>query len=212
MKARILPLDSDEHRLAQELLPWFVNQTLDAAEAAQVGTHVAQCARCQADAAAQARLHRVVLDANDAGHGVDAAWTAMRARLDTLPASQGDKRGATPAWWRPGLRFVVATQAAVILILVVAVAWVGGVPRSESYRALGAAPADANALAVFRAEATEAQMREALRAAGAHIVGGPTVTDAYLLRLGDAGPATLARLRAQPGVLRAESLQGEAAR
>ncbi|HEY2558829.1 MAG TPA: zf-HC2 domain-containing protein [Caldimonas sp.] len=210
MKARVVPLDSDEHRLAQELLPWFVNKTLDAAEAAQVGAHVAQCARCQADAAAQARLRAVVLDADHPGAGVDAAWTAMRARLDTLPASRGTTRASTRASWRPDLRSIVAAQAAVLLVL--AVAWVGGVPRGDSYRALGAAPADANALAVFRAEATEAQMREALRAAGAHIVGGPTVTDAYLLRLGDAGPAALARLREQPAVLRAESLQGEAAR
>ena len=43
MKARILPLDSAEHRSAQELLPWFVNGTLDAAEASSVGRHIAGC-------------------------------------------------------------------------------------------------------------------------------------------------------------------------
>ncbi|MGZ5216143.1 MAG: zf-HC2 domain-containing protein, partial [Caldimonas sp.] len=74
------------------------------------------------------------------------------------------------------------------------------------------ASAEANALALFHADATEQQIRAALRAVGARIVGGPTVTDAYLVRLGDPGPDALARLRAQPGVLRVESLQGEASR
>ena len=86
--------------------------------------------------------------------------------------------------------------------------------RNEPYRALGSAPPaiEANALAVFRADATEQQMREALRVAGARIVGGPTISDAYLLRMADLQPETLARLRAQPGVLRVESLRGEATR
>ena len=55
MKARVLPLDSSEHRMAQELLPSFANQTLSAAEAAAVAAHLAQCSRCQADAATPAR-------------------------------------------------------------------------------------------------------------------------------------------------------------
>ena len=45
---------------------------------------------------------------------------------------------------------------------------------------------------------------------GARIVGGPTVTDAYLLRVANPTPEVLARLRAQPGVLSVEALQEEA--
>ncbi|MGZ5892368.1 MAG: zf-HC2 domain-containing protein [Caldimonas sp.] len=212
MKARILALDSDEHRLAQELLPWFVNGTLDAAEAAQVTAHLAHCSRCQADAAAHADLRAMTADAGPRGD-VDRDWAALRSRLDAAPAAAPHRfAAAARPWWRQGLQAALALQAAVVLVL--AVALVGVSSRTEPYRALGAAPAsaEANALALFHADATEQQIRAALRAVDARIVGGPTVTDAYLVRLGDPGPDALARLRAQPGVLRVESLQGEASR
>ena len=65
---------------------------------------------------------------------------------------------------------------------------------------------------MFAASATEAQIRAALRAGDARLVGGPTVSDAYLLQLRTNDRATLAKLRGQPGVLRVESLEAEAAR
>ena len=212
MKARILPLDSDEHRIAQAILPWFVNGSLDAAEASQVTAHLADCSRCQADATAQAGLRIVAVDTERRGN-IDRDWTSLRSRLDADPMAPPHRAAATTRpWWKHGLQLAVALQAGVMLVL--AFALIGIPSRTEPYRALGAvpAPAEANALAVFRADASEKQMREALRAASARVVGGPTVTDAYLLRLGDPGPDALARLRAQPGVLRVESLQGEPAR
>ena len=60
MNARILRLGGDEHQAAQVLLPWFVNGTLDAAEAAQIGEHVAQCSACQADVAARRQTTSIV--------------------------------------------------------------------------------------------------------------------------------------------------------
>ncbi len=209
MKARVLPLDSSEHRTAQELLPWFVNGTLAAAEAAPVAAHLAQCSRCQADAAALAALRAVPIDV-DSGDSVERGWVALRGRLDARPTETRRTRGRP--WWKLSLQLALAAQAVVMLVLVGAL--IATTARNEPYRAMGSAPAaiEANALAVFRADATEQQMREALRAAGARIVGGPTISDAYLLRLVDLQPEMLARLRAQPGVLRVESLQGEATR
>jgi anti-sigma factor RsiW len=209
MKARVLPLDSSEHRMAQELLPWFVNATLVADEAAPVAAHLAQCLRCQADAAALAALRAVPLGA-DSGGSVERGWAALRSRLDVRPTETGRSSGRLR--WKPSLQLALAAQAVVTLVLVGAL--IATTARNEPYRALGSAPAsiEANALAVFRADATEQQMREALRSAGARIVGGPTISDAYLLRIVDLQPETLVRLRAQPGVLRVESLQGEATR
>jgi anti-sigma factor RsiW len=207
--AHVLPLDSSEHRTAQELLPWFVNGTLAAAEAAPVAAHLVQCARCQADAAALAALRAVPIDV-DSGSSVERGWAALRSRLDVLPTETRRSRGR--AGWMPSLQFALAAQAVVMLVLVGAL--VATTVRNEPYRVLGGPPvaSEANSLAVFRTDATEQQMREALRAAGARIVGGPTISDAYLLRMADLQPETLARLRAQPGVLRVESLQGETTR
>ncbi len=209
MKARILALDSSEHRTAQELLPWFVNGTLAAAESAPVAAHVAQCVRCQADAAALAAVRAVPIDVAT-GDSVERGWAALRRRLETRPTET--RHGTGQPWWKPSVQLALAAQAVVMLVLVGAL--IATTTRTEPYRALGSAPAatEANALAVFRADATEQQMREALRAGGARIVGGPTISDAYLLRMVDLQPETLARLRAQPGVLRIESLQGEATR
>jgi hypothetical protein len=211
MKARVLPLDSDEHRQAQELLPWFVNKTLDGAEAAQVAAHLAHCARCQADASAQAAL-RVLPDDAEAASTVERDWARLHSRLGAPAKLPGASMLAARPWWKRGLVLGVAVQSVVLLGL--GAALLGVSMRSEPYRALGAAPTavEANAVAVFRADATEQQMRAALRAAGARIVGGPTITDAYLLRLNDRDAQAVVRLRAQPGVLSVESLQGEAAR
>ena len=144
------------------------------------------------------------------GAGVERGWAALRERLEARP-TETPRPSARP-WWKLSLQVALAGQAVVMLILVGAL--IATTARNEPYRALGSAPAaiEANALAVFRADATEQQMREALRAAGARIVGGPTISDAYLLRMADLQPETLARLRAQPGVLRVESLQGETTR
>jgi anti-sigma factor RsiW len=209
VKARILPLDSSEHRMAQELLPWFVNGTLAAAEAAPIAAHLARCSRCQADASALAAVRAVPIDVGSGG-SVERGWAALRVRLEARPSETA--RGSARPWWKLSLQVALAGQAVVMLVL--AGALIATTARNEPYRALGSAPTaiEANALAVFRADATEQQMRNALRVAGARIVGGPTISDAYLLRVVDLQPDTLARLRAQPGVLRVESLQGEATR
>ena len=208
MNARIVHLGGDAHQASQVLLPWFVNGTLDAAEAAEVGAHVAQCSACQADVAAQAQWRAVAAaDATPQGD-VERGWAALRTRLDA-PAAPG--RRAAPAWWRQPLPLAVAAQAAVILVM--ASALVALLPPAEPYRTLGSAtPVDANAIVVFRGDSTQAETSAALRAAGARVVGGPTATDAYLLRLPEPAAPALARLRAQAAVARAEPLQGEATR
>ena len=79
------------------------------------------------------------------------------------------------------------------------------------YRTLGAPATQAyaaNLLVVFRPGASEAEMRAALRADAATLVGGPTVTDAYLVHVPpDRLAGALARLRDNPAVDRVESLE-----
>ena len=223
MKARIVAFDSDEHVALQALLPWYANGTLARAEAARVDAHLAQCARCRADLEWQMKLRtqpEALADVGDAGD-VERRWSALRERLDadaaaSIPQASQAPAGRTP---RPASRrpirwmpWAFGLQTALVLALAVFAGWSALMP-SEPYRALGAAPASAtataNALVVFRPDATEQQMRRALRAGDARLVGGPTVTDAYLLQIGSATTTAeaIARLRAQPGVLRVESLE-----
>jgi len=209
--ARVVPLDSEEHRLAQELLPWLVNGTLDGDELAKVNAHLEQCGRCQADAAAQEALRAIAGEPEHAAT-LERDWAALRARLETDRDRPRRASGRMP-WWRLGLQLAVGLQAAVILVLAVVLAGVA-LPSREPYRALGAnaSAASANALIVFRADASEREMRDVLRSAGARIVGGPTVSDAYLVHLADPRPQAIAGLRANRAVVRAESLEAGAPR
>ncbi len=208
MNARILRLGSDAHDAAQELLPWLVNGTLDGAEAAQVREHVAQCSACQADVAAQLQWRASAAAEHAPDGDVERGWATLRAQLG---GAEPTRQRRAPAWWRHGLQLAVAVQAAVILVL--AIALVSVLKPAEPFRALGSAAAvDANAIVVFRAGATQAETSAALREAGARVVGGPTAADAYLLQLPEPTAAALARLRAARAVASVASLQGEAAR
>lgn len=211
MKARILPLDTDEHRAAQALLPWYVNGTLEPTERVQLRAHLADCPRCQADAAWQVRLRQVPSNL-EAGvsSDVDRHWTAMRRRLLTKE-NDGPHKQRFGTLWQPTTWLQLAVGIQGVVLLALAIAWFGAPWRDEPFRALGAAPnaATANAVVVFRPDATEAQIRLALRASGARLVGGPTVTDAYLLQLPSLRPEFLSRLRAERAVVRVESLEAE---
>jgi len=228
VKADVLPIEGAEHQAVQLLLPWHGNAMLSASEAARVEAHVAGCARCQADLAWQARLRLASASASVSSGaapaqsppaGFDRRWMALRAKLGVdepasrpqldAPSHRPSRRALSFGW-----SFVLAAQAGLIVSLVLAVSWPLLSARVEPYRGLGAgtSSAAANAIIVFRADSTEAQIRAALRAGDARLVGGPTVSDSYLLHLRTTDQATLTRLRAQAGVVRVESLEAEASR
>lgn len=212
MRARILSLDSDEHREAQRLLPWFVNETLSPAEASSVATHLAQCSRCRVAADEQAEL-RVTATHFESDGDVERGWALLRSRIEATPRPAPPRPApprpaeTRPGRWQQWLPWTVALQTAVLLALTIVLV---GRPRDENYRTLGAKPViEPNAAVVFRRDATNQQMREALGGAGARIVGGPTVTGAYLLSIPTVRPEAVARLRAQSGILSVEALQGD---
>ena len=82
-------------------------------------------------------------------------------------------------------------------------------PPVGEYHVL-AAPAETGATAVvrFRPDATEAQIRQGLKDSGARLVDGPTVSDAYVVRLPrEHYAAALDKLRKEPGVALVEALE-----
>ena len=202
----VVHLDAERHRAVQALLPWHAAQTLDADERERVEAHLAECPRCQADLAFERRLqaaHRA-LDGAPA-RDVERDLARLASRLDEpAPSRRAGLRAVLGRWrerWSAlgaGLRGVLLAQCALIAALGVALGL--SLPLGGAYRALGAAPANAtgNLLVMFRAEASEAQLRAALQAAGARVVDGPTAAGAWLLAVPAANKtAALESLRAQ---------------
>lgn len=206
--AEIIRLRGSPHEQAQQLLPWYVNGTLETDEAAMVEAHLAECAECRADLAAEQVLAREVaalpLD-------VEHAWSMLSDRID---AAGPPRRLVEPV---PFLRRKVAigwalggplAAAAAVAFAVVVVPGAPS-PAGETYRALGSAPtaAPGNALVMFKPDARDSDLRAALIKAGARIVDGPTASGAYVVRIAPAGRAqALDGLRATPQIVLAEPI------
>jgi anti-sigma factor RsiW len=199
VNAQVVPLETAEHARAELLLPWYANGTLPADARTAVEAHLARCTVCRADLVFQARL-RQSGDAPGVADHAALGWEALRRRIDVQAHDAAPRRperrwAGWPLAW--GAQFVAS-----LVLVVVAVSL-----QREPYRALGAGGVpSATALVVFRPGATETQIRAALRAVDARLVGGPTVMDAYLLQMQDGRASALQRLREQPGVATVESL------
>ena len=211
--ARVFQLDTDEHQSVQSLLPWYVNGTLQGEELALVQAHIAQCPRCQADTAWQQAVRASPPATGQAAEGeVDRQWAALSRRLTPDRSRAPRWYFVLGAWLRPRwVPLALGLQGATLVAALTLAWWVAA--SRDDYRALGNAPPTggpaANALVVFRPTASEMQIRNALRASRAQLVGGPTATDAYLLHLSPLTSEALARLRAESAVLRVESLESE---
>lgn len=206
--AEIIRLRGSPHEQAQQLLPWYVNGTLEADEAAMVEAHLAECAECRADLAAEQVLAReIVALPLDVEH----AWSMLSERID---AAGPPRRLAEPVPFlrrKVAMGWVLGGPLAAAAAVAFAVVVVPGAPSpaGETYRALGSAPtaAPGNALVMFKPDARDGDLRDALTKAGARIVDGPTASGAYVVRIAPASRAqALDGLRATPQIVLAEPI------
>jgi hypothetical protein len=219
------------HHEAQQALPWLANGSLSGDELERVQAHLQSCALCRADLAV---LH--TLRAAGPGPAPDCdperALARLLPRLDasaplpdqpaavpsTVPVPSPAPLEA-PAGWRARLaandrswlRAAVALQFGAIAVLAGLLARPTGTPDAPAgaYRALGAGPgAQATLIVAFRPDTPEHELRRIAGAHHARIVGGPTVTGAWLVDSDD-GAAALHGLRAEAAVTLAEPLGAE---
>lgn len=196
------------HDAAEELLPWYATGQLDADDRARVERHLYSCASCREQLAVERRMAEEFQAISPA---VESGWARLKSRIDppvpTAPPRLTFLEDLRALISRPAIAAVAAAQLVFVL-------FAGGLLLSLSqpaYHALGSAPAPAaaNLIVMFRADATEADVRAALHAADATIVGGPTSTDAYLLHVEPARRASaLSKLRSTKLVQLAEELDG----
>ena len=204
-----MPDTRDPHDQAEELLPWYATGQLDEADRSIVEAHLAACARCQRQLAGERRM---VDRFQSFSPEVDSGWARMRQRIEGAAAKRPSWIAQTAAdIWLMLKRPAVAVLATVqVGLLAIAAALAPSLSSAPAYVALGDRTPEspkANVIILFRPEATEAEMRLALRKSGASLVGGPTDADAYLLnvRTGQR-PEALAELRTNGDVLMAEPI------
>ena len=218
MSGQILHLEPDPHAAVQRLLPWYLTGRLETSEHDAVETHLAQCPECRAELETE-RQWQLLQPGHGAQVDVEDGWARMRARLGgdaaprpvatpvprrrswLPPAWQAVRRPAARAWAAPALLSMALAVAIVVTLR-------PATPAGE-FHAL-AAPAEGGATAVvrFRPDATEAQIRQGLKDSGARLVDGPTVSDAYVVRLSrEHYAAAIDKLRKAPGVALVEALE-----
>jgi len=196
------------HDEAEELLPWYATGQLDAADRARVERHLLSCGNCREQLAVERRL---IDEFQAMAPEVESGWVRLRGRIDTpVQVARAPKQPFAELWaflTRPAVAAIAVAQLAFVVIA-------GGALLSLSrpaYHVLASAPvpADANVIVIFDTDTTEGEMRGALGAAGASIVGGPTSADAYLLHVAPAGRQnSLARLQADANVQLAQPIDG----
>ena len=195
------------HQDCMELLPWYLNQTLDASERLAVEAHLKECAGCRDEVAFLETLQSSARVVNR---------PPIRDRFDEVLA-RIDRPKVVAIRSSQLVRWLVIGEAAAVVALLAILLWTVTASPPGSYQTLSdlgsAEPTDAVVLrVVFDERITEVDLRGLLESINAQIVAGPNRAGAYTLRVGGEGlegkaPAKLLeRLRGEPFVRFAESV------
>jgi len=176
-----------------ELLPWLVNDTLEAAEREHVLQHVEDCAQCREELAFLRALAGTMqqMPQQEAGEiGLQRLLHSVRAERPRLP------------------RWLVPSAIAAGIVLVVQSVLLVQVGHQDRYTPMsGSAGTDHTFLIRFAPEATAEAIGVLLRAHGARIVDGPGAAGLYRIELepeavaGKDSTAVLKTLRASKQVI-----------
>src|SRR5690348_2577027 len=96
MTSNIVHLEPDPHVAVQQLLPWYINGRLSAAEREQVDEHLAGCPACRAELDVE-RLWSAAPASLPSAAAVEAGWARMQARLATDAATAIESEPVRPA-------------------------------------------------------------------------------------------------------------------
>ena len=216
MTDRVVRIDAAAHKVANALLPWLVNETLEGDELAFVRRHVDVCPDCRQEVEWLRELHAACI-AGEAMPGASGVFRNLRRELEA--PSEGRHSVArlrrplrhTRRWWQ----WAMAAEFAVIIVL-------GGLLLTSTegpalYRTLGAGdagkPATGSLVVVFDPATSQAEVQRILRSAGARIVDGPTQANAYVLEVPVAQTDRAAQaIKAERAVLLIEGLGPQGSR
>jgi anti-sigma factor RsiW len=199
------------HGETEELLPWYANGQLDEEERKRVDAHLSSCAYCRQQLALERRL---IHEFQAMVPEVESGWARLRKQIETpVPTRAPNPPRPRPfgeVWaflTRPAVAMLAAAQLAFVVIAGATLVSLG----QPAYHTLGSGPVPAagNVIVMFRADATEQDIRNVLRSAGASLVDGPTPANAYLLHVAPSRrQIALKKLQSDDNVQLAQPIDG----
>jgi anti-sigma factor RsiW len=220
MIGRVLRFGKSQHQSLQELLPWFLNGTLQGDEAARVEEHLGQCAECSSELKCLQAL-QIDYRASELAPEAEASLAKLRARLHEAIPARRPLRRAPSRTGRPTATIPIWAKLALAaqFALVFGLGWQVLQPDRAvlAYHTLSAAGGPEHAagslVVVFDPGTAQRDVGRILRASGGRVVDGPTASNGYVVAVPDGGlNAALTRLRAEPAVVLAEPLRLERSR
>ncbi len=178
-----------------ELLPFYVNATLEGEERIRVEAHLEHCACCRQEVDFLRTL-RAGMQAGASATAPETAWPRLRRALR--------QTGTT----RPSRRWLPAALAASLLVIVAQTALLLNRPESGGYTLSGSTLSGEVVQLRFDPSATEADIRRVLQAVEGTLIDGPGALGVYRVRLaspaadGRSIEARLAWLRSQQPTVR----------
>lgn len=201
-----------DHTAVQALLPWYVNNTLDAPEQGEVERHLTACAQCRI------ALEQYRCLAAESQKSPEELWTPSRAHLDsvmrqieTLEGVPGRRRVLFQwpqmlASLSSPVRWALVTQTAVISVLAVLLLnepQLSHTPAYETKTDTKVLIQEPKLRLVFTDDMTERELRELLHAIDGEITAGPSSVGVYTVR-SKSVTAAVATARRHPKVKLAE--------
>ena len=173
---------ADRRRLLQAL-PWYLNGTLDAPERAWVEDTLRRSHwAAQAMAREQALLQSIAApQPADTDLGLQALLSRVRPTQQRAAAPPAAASWVQTVWAWLATPQLGAAMAAVVLAQALLIGWMVSAPPADTGMRSTPVTEVRTLRVVFVPEVTEAQLRSALRSAGARVVGGPTAFGEYWL-------------------------------
>ena len=205
------------HHSVWELLPWFINASLEDGELRQVEQHLVGCEECRREVGHLRSLSQTLSSSEGPGLSPETALGEMMSKIQESERERPSRPrrhtrttgilGKLKRLFRQSaveIRWLIAGQACAVMLLLGLILWPRGLaPEVEKqYRTLSdpvqrtAPQATTQRLRmVFRSDVKEQLMREVLLELDAAIVAGPTPFGVYTLELeSPRGPEDLTRL------------------
>ena len=207
--------DSPEHSEIAELIPWYLNSTINDFDRNRLEAHLVACAACRANLDLERRVHQRMTAESSVEYIPAASLKRLRAKLDGIdglakPPSIARARGQSMPW--QGLMAASVAVLAVAVALMASDRWVQFRARTAGpiyYTVTNSVPrARGEAIrAVFAPTLTLMQLQRILDESQMKIIAGPTEAGVYSLASTSRRPvgSSLTLLRSHPEVRFAES-------